>query len=32
MKPGTKNLMEGFYKPYNRLLASLIGDDRFLWT
>ncbi len=20
-----------FYKPYNKLLANLLGDDKFLW-
>ena len=32
MKPETKKLLEDFYKPYNKLLASLIDDERFLWT
>ena len=28
----TKILLKDFYKSYNRKLATLLGDDRFLWN
>ena len=31
MQIRTRKLLEDFYRPYNSLLAKLIGDDRFLW-
>ena len=27
----TKELLNKFYKPYNRKLAKILNDDRFLW-
>ncbi|KAK7504794.1 hypothetical protein BaRGS_00003822 [Batillaria attramentaria] len=29
--PATKSLLDDFYRPFNRRLAQLLGDDRFLW-
>ena len=31
MKEETKKLLEEFFRPYNAMLAELVGDDRFLW-
>ena len=31
MKEETMKLLEGFFRPYNTMLAELVGDDRFLW-
>ena len=31
MREGTRQILEEFFKPYNRLLADLLGDDKFLW-
>ncbi|KAK7504791.1 hypothetical protein BaRGS_00003819, partial [Batillaria attramentaria] len=28
--PATKSLLDDFYRPFNRRLAQLLGDDRFL--
>lgn len=28
----TKQLLREFYQPYNKELATLLGDDRFLWN
>ncbi len=32
MKPETKQLLEEFYRPFNKKLAQLAGSKRFLWT
>ena len=32
MKPETEELLNDFYKPYNKLLVNLTGSGRFLWT
>ena len=32
MRNDTRELLERFFQPYNKLLASLIGDDKFLWN
>ena len=32
MLPKTRKLLEEFYKPFNAMLASKLGDDRYLWT
>ena len=31
MWPETKKLLDTFYRPFNRLLSDLIGDERFLF-
>ena len=31
MLPETQDLLKTFYQPYNKKLANLLGDDRFLW-
>ena len=31
MFPETRHLLETFYAPYNRQLALLLGDERWLW-
>lgn len=31
MRKESKELLENFYRPYNRLLVEFIGDKRFLW-
>jgi len=31
MWPETERLLRSFYQPYNRLLASLLHDEGFLW-
>lgn len=31
MLPDTARLLRAFYAPHNRRLASLLGDERFLW-
>ncbi len=31
MKPETRKLLSDFYAPYNKKLAQLLGDDRWLW-
>ncbi len=32
MKPETKVMLHKFFQPFNKKLAELLGDDRFLWT
>ncbi len=32
MREDTRILMDEFFAPYNRMLAHLIGDDKFLWS
>lgn len=32
MRDETKQVLEGFYEPFNVKLAELIGSERFLWT
>ena len=32
MKPESEELLNNFYKPYNKLLANLTGSRRFSWT
>lgn len=27
----TQTILENFFRPYNKLLAGLLKDDRFLW-
>lgn len=31
MLPETRQLLEDFYAPYNKRLAALLQDDRYLW-
>ncbi len=31
MLPETRTILDQFYAPYNRQLARLLGDDRFLF-
>ena len=31
MREDTKQILEEFFQPYNRMLADLLGDDKFLW-
>lgn len=31
MRNDTKNLLDEVYKPYNKLLAELLDDDRYQW-
>ena len=28
----TRQLLDNFFRPYNRLLADVLHDDRFLWN
>ena len=28
----TREILDDFFRPYNRLLADLLHDDRFLWN
>ena len=32
MKNSTKHLLDEAYAPYNKLLAKLLDDDRYLWS
>ena len=32
MRKDTRHILEEFLKPYNRMLADLLGDDKFLWN
>ena len=32
MKEQTRNILSDFFKPYNQKLATLLHDDKFLWT
>ena len=32
MKPETEELLNNFYKPYNKLLVNVTGSRIFLWT
>ena len=32
LEPRTRELLEQFYRPYNKELATLLNDDSFLWT
>ncbi|XP_067945784.1 carbohydrate sulfotransferase 15-like [Watersipora subatra] len=32
MLPQTRKLLETFYQPFNKALAQLLGDDRYLWA
>jgi N-acetylgalactosamine 4-sulfate 6-O-sulfotransferase len=32
MRNDTKNLLDEVYRPYNKLLAELLEDDRYQWT
>ena len=32
MKPETERLLREFFRPYNRELADLMDNDKFLWT
>ena len=32
MRKDTRHILEEFFKPYNRMLADLLGDDKFLWN
>ena len=31
MREDTKQILEEFLQPYNKMLADLLGDDKFLW-
>ena len=31
MRNDTKNLLDEVYRPYNKLLAELLDDDRYQW-
>lgn len=31
MLPETQKMLREFYEPYNKRLAALLQDDRFLW-
>ena len=31
MREDTKQILEEFFQPYNKMLADLLGDDKFLW-
>lgn len=31
MTPETIAYLDKFFEPYNKKLAELLGDDRFLW-
>lgn len=31
MLPETRRTLSEFYKPYNKQLAQLLGDDGYLW-
>ena len=31
MRNDTRQILEKFLEPYNRMLADLLGDDKFLW-
>ncbi len=31
MRNDTRELLDEFFAPYNRMLADLVGDDMFLW-
>ncbi len=31
MLPETKKMLQEFYAPYNKRLAELLKDDRYLW-
>ncbi len=31
MRKDTRELLDKFFAPYNRMLADLVGDDKFLW-
>lgn len=28
----TREMLQAFYKPYNERLATLMGDDKYLWA
>lgn len=31
MLPETRRILDEFYKPYNDILADMLGDDKWLW-
>ena len=31
MRNDTKIVLEQFFRPYNKMLADLLGDSKFLW-
>ena len=31
MRDDTQEILNEFFRPYNRMLADLLGDDKFLW-
>ena len=31
MREDTQRILEEFFQPYNKMLANLLGDDKFLW-
>ena len=31
MREDTKQILEEFFQPYNKMLADLLGDEKFLW-
>ena len=32
MLPETRALLRSFYEPFNRKLAAMLQDDRYLWN
>ena len=32
MRNDTRQILVEFFKPYNQMLANLLGDDKFLWN
>ena len=32
MRNDTRQILIEFFKPYNQMLANLLGDDKFLWN
>jgi len=31
MRNNTEMILKNFFQPYNRMLAELLGDKKFLW-
>jgi len=31
MRKDTEMILKNFFQPYNRMLAELLGDEKFLW-
>ena len=32
MREDTRRILEEFFRPYNKILADLLGDNKFLWN